>query len=424
MIDNKDWYSYQSNKELMMVKSKCSLESFPRKFFQFGLLLFCLALISGCGDSNNADSAANVSDDSVSDSSTSDNENTSFTMPNMSIAAVGDSEVRISWPASVGANSYNLYYANESFSGLSNVENYASLTGGTLLSGLTDTYYDVTGLANSSAYYFVLTAIQEGGESLPSDEVSATPNVVKLLKGTQPLNDTGITFSGSSYSGNSSDCTSDISALQDCDLGRDVLVQQADKVGGGRAGFDFTRINYDGSEYSGSGDYLIEPWGCVQDNLTGLIWEVKTDDSGLHDKDDRYQWTNSDPMTNGGYLGSVDNYSNLDWCYAFDNADGTLDCNTSKFVQLVNAATLCGYSDWRMPSRDELVDIVDFGRSQPSIDIDYFPNTQAGSYFSANPSSRKDFSVWAVDFYDGNSTLIGKPPFTATVWARLVRDGK
>ena len=32
------------------------------------------------------------------------------------------------------------------------------------------------------------------------------------------------------------------------------------------------------------------PWAMVQDNVTGLIWEVKTNDGSIHDKDHMYGW--------------------------------------------------------------------------------------------------------------------------------------
>ena len=31
-------------------------------------------------------------------------------------------------------------------------------------------------------------------------------------------------------------------------------------------------------------------WAMVRDNVTGLIWEVKTDDSSIHDRDNEYNW--------------------------------------------------------------------------------------------------------------------------------------
>ena len=51
-------------------------------------------------------------------------------------------------------------------------------------------------------------------------------------------------------------------------------------------------------------------WVMVKDNVTGLIWEVKTDDGSIHDKDNRYDWYDSNPETNGGNAGYTNNNVN------------------------------------------------------------------------------------------------------------------
>ena len=50
-------------------------------------------------------------------------------------------------------------------------------------------------------------------------------------------------------------------------------------------------------------------WACTKDNKTGLIWEVKTDDGGLRDKDWYYSWykPNGDNGGDVGYRGSNTN---------------------------------------------------------------------------------------------------------------------
>jgi len=74
-------------------------------------------------------------------------------------------EVSLSWAASTGATSYNIYYSKTAGTG----------TGGTKVPGLTGTSATVSGLANWSNYSFVVTAVGEGGESLASNELSCMP---------------------------------------------------------------------------------------------------------------------------------------------------------------------------------------------------------------------------------------------------------
>ncbi len=51
-------------------------------------------------------------------------------------------------------------------------------------------------------------------------------------------------------------------------------------------------------------------WVMVKDNVTGLIWEMKTNKDGVinyndpHDSDNMYTWYDSNPATNGGYVGT------------------------------------------------------------------------------------------------------------------------
>lgn len=202
------------------------------------------------------------------------------------------------------------------------------------------------------------------------------------LAQTRPLNDTGITWSGHATSGNATICDPAHPAGQDCHYGRD-------KEAGGK-GFSFTALNSSGQPTTPGSGATSHP--CVRDNVTGLIWEVKTDDGGLHDKDWTYTWykTNSPDGNNGMPSGTA-------------NCKTVGRCDTEKFVQDVNAAGWCGYSDWRMPTRLELQGIVDYGRFNPSIDRTYFPNTLDSTFWSANQGSRYEmfewiYLAWLVDF--------------------------
>ncbi|MBW2704243.1 MAG: DUF1566 domain-containing protein, partial [Deltaproteobacteria bacterium] len=46
---------------------------------------------------------------------------------------------------------------------------------------------------------------------------------------------------------------------------------------------------------------------------------------------------------------------------------------------------LGGRADWTLPSRNELISIIDAGRQTPSIDLDAFPNSPAGFFWTASP---------------------------------------
>lgn len=86
--------------------------------------------------------------------------------PSALSTVAGNGQATISWVGVSGASSYNVYYGTRSNDATSNL---------TKLSGVTATSATVTGLANGTAYYFVVTAVVGGTETAPSTEVGVTP---------------------------------------------------------------------------------------------------------------------------------------------------------------------------------------------------------------------------------------------------------
>lgn len=196
---------------------------------------------------------------------------------------------------------------------------------------------------------------------------------------------------------------------QDCRYGRDVV--GAAKTGAGAKGLDYTKIANNGSTAAadtllGTGDTA---WACTQDNITGLMWEVKTT-SGLRNRNHAYTWYNS-TATNGGTAGT--------------ETGGTCEtvgrCDTEKFVADVNIATLCSYTDWRMPTVRELLTLVLLDGTNPSIDPTYFPQTYASDYWSASSDVSATASAWVVSFWFGVSAGSNK---SNAKFVRLVRGGQ
>lgn len=61
-----------------------------------------------------------------------------------------------------------------------------------------------------------------------------------------------------------------------------------------------------------------------------------------------------------------------------------------------------------MPRRNELVSIVNYGRSNPSIDSAYFPNSNSSNFWSASATADLSPYAWAVDFFYGDSGAGGR----------------
>jgi len=326
----------------------------------------------------------------------------------------GNKKVTLSWDSVSRADTYNIYYAKQTFANIDDLSNYASLTGGTLIPNLTGASKEIT-LTNGTKYYFVVTALKGNKESGVSNEVNAIPEAQPVTP-TGRLNDTGITWGGNYPNGNNTNCTGTTITAQDCKHGRDAKATAGTltKTGAGSAGFDFTKLDSDGNTLSAT----ATAQRCVKDNHTGLIWEVKTT-SGLHNKSDTYNWYNIDRTTNGGAVGYTDDDGNT--CHGYTASDRNLFCNTQAFVNRVNTAGLCGKNDWRLPTIDELRSIVNYGRHNPSIDTGYFPNTPAYSFWSSSPHSNGSSYAWVVGFVDGDDYYDDR---NYSYRVRLVRSGQ
>jgi hypothetical protein len=193
---------------------------------------------------------------------------------------------------------------------------------------------------------------------------------------------------------------------QDGRYGRDAaaMVNMLPKVGGGQVGFDFTALDAYGQPTSPG----VTP--CTRDNVTGLIWEVKTTDGGLRDQ----KWTYSS-------YDSVHNYGGSPGYASGGTCKTTGHCDTEKYVADVKASALCGFSDWRMPTWLELQGIAHLGRTNPAIDPTYFPNTPSSNFWSGSPLDGYSGETWVVNF-DYGSVAGGSRGYGYHV--RLVRSGQ
>jgi hypothetical protein len=188
---------------------------------------------------------------------------------------------------------------------------------------------------------------------------------------------------------------------QDAVSGRDAAARdrKLTKTGSGSAGFDFTKLCRSG-EAAGEGKCPPNPipgsgfdnWACTRDNTTGLLWEVKTD-SGLRSHENTYTWFNPDAAVNGGAPGMKND----------GKCEGSA-CDTKSYIQAINDLGLCGASDWRLPTKRELLSIVDNGRLNPAIDINFFPKTSSSHYWTSLPSADQKNSAWQVYFQFGEAS--------------------
>lgn len=141
--------------------------------------------------------------------------------------------------------------------------------------------------------------------------------------------------------------------------------------------------------------------GCVTIPASGLTWELKTDDGGIHDKDNIYRWGGAGAEQTGTIF--FDDWNSL--------------------LAATNNEKLCGFDDWRVPTIDELKTLVISTGITPMIDTAVFPLTLTEPYWSASTYQQYPEHAQTVDFGTGLSHYYNG--FRGnSLPVRLVRTGK
>lgn len=172
---------------------------------------------------------------------------------------------------------------------------------------------------------------------------------------------------------------------------------------GGSGGFAFTPLDVNGNAIALTGNPPVPSATprCIKDNVTNLIWEVKTT-SGLQNQDNTYGWGSNNTGSCSGGSG----------------------CSSEAYIADVNALGLCGETtnDWRLPTLPELLSIVDHDRaSGPVIDSVYFPNTVSSFYWSGTVYAPNPAVAWYVNFGYGHTDAYSQ---SGHFHVRLVRSGQ
>jgi hypothetical protein len=147
---------------------------------------------------------------------------------------------------------------------------------------------------------------------------------------------------------------------------------------------------------------------CVLDLRTRLVWEIKQAE-GLHASDQTYTWYASSKPAHMGEPGEqAGGRCNLD------------RCDTERFVEAVNAEGYCGASDWRLPTREEVITIGDRRHIDQGIALDpqHFPETFPGEHWTGTTFRMYPKTAWA---FDARTALDRADWKTAAKPVRLVR---
>ncbi|QHG87962.1 DUF1566 domain-containing protein [Xanthomonas sp. NCPPB 1638] len=108
-------------------------------------------------------------------------------------------------------------------------------------------------------------------------------------------------------------------------------------------------------------------------------------------------------QTHGGVLTVIDATTGLEWSatpvaknvshHAADTACATLE--------------LGGHRDWRLPTRQELLSLVDLTRHNPAIDTTVFPGFPSAWFWTSDLCAWSSASAWYV-YFDSGSAVNGR----------------
>lgn len=174
--------------------------------------------------------------------------------------------------------------------------------------------------------------------------------------------------------------------------GREIVPQPQDELWGQNGCFvvnpmSFTKLGMRGKALD-EGASWQDGYRMALDNNTGLVWEVKSPKKGdINFCGDRYNWQDAQ----------------------------------KKYIRKMNASKYGGYSDWRLPNKDELRSIIDYSRTNPAVDLEYFPHCQSDLYWTAVPYNMQKPFIWGIFF--GLGSGICYTPLSER-YVRAVRGGR
>lgn len=142
---------------------------------------------------------------------------------------------------------------------------------------------------------------------------------------------------------------------------RTAASQVASEVAAVNAARRYTKLDSAGNALPSS----ATSWACIKENATGKVWESKTS-TGLRDSDWRYRHFHN----YAGYASTRDSNGRT-------LCEGLGNCDAYSYVNAVNGTGLCGRSQWRLPTMEELLNLVQVNNNgqRPNIDLAVFPDT-------------------------------------------------
>ncbi|MBL8296722.1 MAG: DUF1566 domain-containing protein [Rhodanobacteraceae bacterium] len=119
------------------------------------------------------------------------------------------------------------------------------------------------------------------------------------------------------------------------------------------------------------------------------------------------------------YVTSVSNYTSQGGAATNGNAGSAgggvctaSACDTQAYIAAVNATALCGFTNWRLPSKQELSFIIQEesreGTGSATINTGFFPNTRPAHYWTGTNFAANANLAWMGNFNRGGAVYQAK----------------
>ena len=100
------------------------------------------------------------------------------------------------------------------------------------------------------------------------------------------------------------------------------------------------------------------------------------------------------------WVAVLDNTTNLIW-----DAGESAGLNWKQACEHPKSLSVAGFSDWRLPTVEELFALADRTKFEPAIDTAFFPKCEGGWYWNSTvDASSPGVYAWLVNFGYGDSS--------------------
>ena len=283
--------------------------------------------------------------------------------------------VTIGWDSQPGASSYTLAWGEESFTQLA----YAQNTRPTERQRAT-----ISGLDLDTQYYLRV----QSNIGNPSAQMSYSPRRIHIADSRAAKGLAG----------------DDSSRGRDISFACDPLTGQAENNSkDGVLGARYLKLDQQGKPLTRQDlSYNTQPFACIVDAHSGVVWETKH----RRKENDPYSEYDSD---NQFIIKPVEEATEFRaTCTKHGSDEVSTDphqCTVQKQIEWFNQEKRCGLSNWRLPTLQESLSILDFGNPRKigknlpaNVDRQYFPHMNTMWLDSENAEGTENLVLDTVNF--------------------------